>query len=111
MNARKPGFAKKYLREVADIYKDTEIKKSVVGAIIGRLNAMLGGDQNRRRLLARIFRDDVEELHRADTKPGEWMAVYEWMGFYEEDGVWETSPTFKMELKMMCSIMGMEIME
>ncbi len=89
---------KEMLRKSADYYVKATIEKSKVGAMIGRLNENLGGNEGRRKVLAWIFcYDDSKELHRSQMTNGQWLAIYDWIAFHEEDGVWYTGMDFSTE--------------
>ena len=77
------------LRRIAGYFAKASIDKKKVGAVIGALNGVLGGNIGRRKALAWIFCDDGrDELHRADMSNAQWLALYDWCQFREEDGHW-----------------------
>jgi len=95
---RTPDEIREKLRKIAGYYAKATIEKSKVGAIIGRLNDHLGGNEGRRKVLAWIFCDDGRaELHRRDMTNAQWLSLYDWCAFFEEDGVWHTGMDFSVE--------------
>lgn len=105
---RTPNLVRKELRAIAANYVGGQITKAKVGAMIGRMNEMLGGDENRYKVMGWLFRGDGQLLHRKDTEVHEWLALYNWFGFWQEDGVWKVSPEFELEIRNILKYISQE---
>lgn len=72
------------------------------GAVIGIINRIAGGDDNRRLLLGWLFAKDDEVFNRISTKTlddAQWASLYAWCDFSkdEEQMIWKPKDTFKQE--------------
>lgn len=74
-----------------------EITKGVRGAVVGRLNKYLGGDDNRQTVLAWLFSPSKMKLSSKKLTDAEVYGLYKWIGFYQDEDGWHDSPTFPAE--------------
>jgi hypothetical protein len=90
------------LRQRADRDVPRELTRGERGALIGRLNRILGSDAARRTVLAYLFSPAGKRVHELSTRAlsvGQWWALWEWVGFTpgDEPGEWLTAPSFPQE--------------
>ncbi len=77
-----------------------ELSRGERGALIGRLNRVLGSDLGRRAALAYLFGAPEQfQLSTRQLTAGQWWALWEWVGFSpgDEPGEWLTAPSFPQE--------------
>jgi hypothetical protein len=75
----------------------TSLSDGQKGAIIGEMNRILGGDQNRRVFLGWVFRGLGKPLSTKLLKTSHWWALAKWVGLYHDDDGWRASPDFQRE--------------
>jgi len=99
---RTPDQLRDELRVQSRSYQNASVSRGSMGATINHLNTVLGGDQNRRRVIGWLFYDDVEgeifEVHSSHVTNGQWQALYNWVSPYQDQGgVWRPSMQFIVE--------------
>jgi hypothetical protein len=72
------------------------------GAVIGIINKIVGGDENRHLLMGWMFAPDMEHFNIISTKTlndAQWAALYGWIDFRkdEDHNVWLPQPEFVNE--------------
>lgn len=72
------------------------------GATIGWLNKYLGGDENRRLVLAWLFGKTVP-VSSKDLTDRQLIAIADWLGLHKDDVIWETQPCFAAESSLVLS--------
>lgn len=116
MIARKPEEVRRALiREATNIARQQyehgtpdDINSGKRGSLVGTLNKVLDGDENRYRVLAWIFSPEEGLLSTKKLLDGEWLALWNWASFYQDDDGWHTSPEFRTEIKMMLKLLDEE---
>lgn len=92
--ARSPDEVKKKIQFYIDSYSGLPFNERKKGAITGRLNEHLGGDENRHIVLNWLF--GVSSSKELDDS--QWDAVFTWIGFVkDESGSWEIDGRFPLE--------------
>lgn len=91
------------LRNLPDdfIYKDADLTKGTAGAIVGTLDRVLDGKNNRYLVLGWLFNESPQHLPMSSKElvDGEWYALYKWVGFWknEQTDKWQTAENFEQE--------------
>lgn len=72
------------------------------GAVIGIINRVAGGDDNRKLLLGWLFANEGEVFDRVSTKTlndEQWAALYAWCDFEKDEDriIWKPKPSFAQE--------------
>lgn len=74
------------------------LSKGTRGALVGELNRAVGGDTNRRIVLAWLFRAGVGELSTLAMTVSEWYALWRWEDMHaDEIGHFHPQPSFYPE--------------
>ena len=101
LKARDPNVVKERMITVAAHGSDRDdLAQGKKGAMIGLFNRTLGGDDNRKLLLAWLF-DVRGKMSSKTLDDSQWHALWEWVGFYQDEGEWLTDPRFSVEA-MLC---------
>lgn len=108
MIARKPDETRRGLLNDADRHGTPPMSSGKRGSLVGTLNKVLDGDENRHRVLAWIFNPEAGLLSTKGLTNGEWHALWKWVAYYEDDDGWHTSPEFKTESKMILKLLDKE---
>ena len=103
---RTPDVLREELRCQSRAYLNSALTRGHIGSTIGYLNAQLGGDENRRRVIGWLFYDDVEgeifEAHSAHVTAGQWQALFNWVNSYQDQGGrWQPSMRFVVECEQL----------
>lgn len=102
MKARNANVVKEHMITVAaNSSGRVPLPQGKKGALIGLFNKTLGGDDNRKLLLAWLF-DVRGKMSSKKLDDDQWHAIWEWAGFYQDEvGEWQTDPRFSVEA-MLC---------
>ena len=96
ITARKPDEIKKRILEDAS-FDGVIVEKVHKGALVGWLNKYLGGDENRRAVLAWLF-NKQSPMSANDLTDKQMFALHCWVSASKnEDGDWEPQPCFAAE--------------
>jgi hypothetical protein len=108
MIARSPDEVRNYVTEQMAIGAVKEITTGERGAIIGRLNRYLGGDDNRKLALAWLFSHDDRSLSTKELDNDQWHALIQWIGFWHDDDGWHVDERFPVECVLILNIAARE---
>lgn len=95
-------FARRAVCEICDATRaDFPINPGVLGALIGVINRVVGGDANRRAILGYLFREGREPLSTKDLTGPEYNALFRWSGIRKDEttGKWIPGEHFLTEVQ------------
>jgi hypothetical protein len=88
-------YVRKAVISIRDQSKNANVEKGILGALIGVINRVVGGDANRRAIFGYLFRDGTEPLSTRDLSGPEFAALYRWSKITKTDaGKWVPSDEY-----------------
>lgn len=97
-----------------DVSTGIHITPGVRGAITGRMNSTLGGDDGARKaVISWVLKRPRVIASSKELSDAEWWALYQWMGFYKEEstGEWKLAPQFSIECALVLTRVLVEMAE
>lgn len=97
--ARPPEKVKDHILSVMAHGAPREVSRGERGALVGYLNANMGGDEHRRQALAWLFQSPGQYMSTKSLDNDQWYAISEWVSSWQDPDTleWHTAETFPLE--------------
>jgi hypothetical protein len=111
LTAQEPNAVRKRLNTVVYNHRDSAfqpLSRMWKGIYVGYINKVLGGDDNRYRVLAYLFAPSKGKLSSKELTDNQWGALINWVDTYRDDDGWHPSPVFVTEAKQILQLLNAE---